>query len=214
MKALRAIKKFRKTAAKLAINSRITALILFLVSLLAALLLYDNPSIYSGMLLAFSLFMLTQNYFENKIYAAAANLKVSDAMIPKSLLLSFDHSTSTQKALEVVGKSYQPLFPVFFKEAFLGVVERERFISTVGGSSSQSYISDFINKKYKFIYAEEELQKILRSHNLKGLKSVVVLNKEGSFVGLLAYDRLVEYLLIDKIFKESKNRELEDEFWL
>ncbi len=207
-------KNIKKILSNQLFLNKLSFFALVLLTLASALFLYDNPTFASGSLLFFSVYMIPQNYFENKIYNSSRGLKVEEVMIPKSALMSLTHATDVSKAIELIGRSYQQVFPVYFNDNFLGIINRDKFIASFGIKTNFDYIADFIQKKYDYIYGDEALEKTLLSGNLKNAGNLVVLDHDHQFIGLLSYDKLVEYLLIEKVFKETKDRELQDEFWL
>lgn len=194
--------------------NRLVFTVLLLVTLLSAVFLYDNPTLASSALLFFSVYLITQTYFENKIYSAAKGLKVQDVMIEKGALTILSHATSVEKAIEVIGRSYQQVFPVYYNEKFLGIIRRDYFITTIGSKTDYNYIADFVEKHFDFVYSDESLENVLSRGVLKKAGNIVVLDTHDQFAGVVSYDKLVEYLLIGRVFKESRKRELQDEFWL
>lgn len=188
--------------------------ILTLIGILSAYITVHRPTLFSFTLVLACAFLITRTYLQNKVYRAAAGINVADAMIPSEAVINLGHSTTVSKAISIIGKSYQQIFPVFYNENLLGIVERQKFIAALGRDSGESYISDYVIKKFEYVYAEEALQKVLANGSLRRAKSLVVFDKSGNFCGLIDYEKLIEYLLIDKVFKESKGKEVHDEFWL
>ena len=195
------------------INRSILAALIFLACL-SLVVIYDNPTVFSFLLLCFCLFLLFQTYINNKIYQAAAGLKVADIMIPRASLFNFTHSTPTLKALDVVCKSYQTIFPVLYNEDLLGIINKDRFMAAISVGHSESYLADYIEKKFDYVYNDVEVKKLLSNGRLKAAKTMIVFDKNNNFLGLLAFDKLIEFLLLDKALKESKNTEAHDEFFL
>ena len=135
-------------------------------------------------------------------------------MVPKSMLTILNHATHATKALEVIGKSYQDVYPVFYNESFYGIIDKEHFLTTLSSGVLDAYVSDYTEKKFDFIYGDEEVQKVLSNGRLKTARNMVVFDKSNNFLGILSYEKLIEHLLIDRVVKESKNREIQDEFLL
>ncbi len=195
------------------INRTIISGISFL-TLFSGYIVFDNPTIFSISLFAFCIFLIFQTYLTSRLYKAALGLSVLDAMIPVSAMSTLKHSTNAVKALEIVCKSYQPVFPVFYNSNLLGILSKDRFLANISGGFSDSYLADYTDKKFDYVYGEEDIQKLLSYGSLKKSKTMVVLDKANSFLGVLSYDKLIEFLLLDRVIKESKNKEVHDEFLL
>ena len=194
--------------------NRSVFLTLLFVTLISAIIIYDNPTIFSLLLFAFCVFLMIQNYFYSKVYKAAANMKVSDIMIPKESIISLAHSTTALKALQKICKSYQETFPVFYQDNLIGIIQKEKFLSALGHELSTSYISDYLVKSYDHVYSDESIQKLLSNNRLKNSKNMVVFDHQNNFLGLLSYDKVIEFLLLDDVIKQANNREVQDEFFL
>jgi hypothetical protein len=184
------------------------------LTLLSAVVIYDNPSVFSALLFSFCIFLIIQSYFYSRIYKASVGLKVADIMIPKAMLTVLNHATHTTKALEIISKSFQEIYPVFYNDNFYGIITKDNFLASLSSGIIDAYVSDFTEKKFEFIYSDEKIQKLLSGGRLKAARVMVVFDQANNFLGLLSYEKLIEYLLIEKAIKESKNREIQDEFFL
>jgi Zn-dependent protease/CBS domain-containing protein len=143
---------------------------------------------------------------ETKIVAGA--FTVADAMIPRERLETLPHSTTIAQALHSALTSLQPLFPIVNGEHLLGVVFREDLLEHAA-THSDDYVGEIITRTLPALESSTPLSEALnvleRSNAL-----VASVQREGSYVGLLVYDRLSDFLLMHEIRRAiSKDDEAE-----
>jgi CBS domain containing-hemolysin-like protein len=127
----------------------------------------------------------------------AAEFKVEDVMIPRERLESFSHGTTVTTALKTALTSWQPLYPVVNGLDLLGVINREDILEHAA-SQSDGYIGELIDRSVPRIEATAPLTDayaILEGSS----RHVIIVNRDGNYAGLLAYDRLADFLLMHEI---------------
>jgi CBS domain-containing protein len=164
--------------------------------LLAVTALYlEQPMLFIIALLVFLGAMQEHVRADTRIMAAA--FKVEDVMIPRERLESFSHGTTVTAALKTALTSWQPLYPVVNGTDILGVINREDILEHAA-SQSDGYIGELIDRSVPRIEATASLTDACAI--LEGsARHVIIVTRDGNYAGLLAYDRLADFLLMNEI---------------
>lgn len=150
------------------------------------------------LLISFIIFIgAVQEHVRAEGRSLAETFVVEDVMVPKERLESLPHGTTISKALRISFNSLQPLFLVTVGEAPQGVVFREEILEHAA-TSPDDYISAIVFRDLPTIDLRAPLSQAL-SILEEEQSHVALVNREGIFAGILAYDRVADFLMMKGI---------------
>ena len=175
------------------IAARVSQVLCVLLAITALYL--EQPMLFIIALLVFLGAMQEHVRADTRIMAAA--FKVEDAMIQRERLESFSHGTTVTAALKTALTSWQPLYPVVNGADILGVINREDILEHAA-SQSDGYIGELIDRSVPRIEATASLTDACTILEASA-RHVIIVTRDGNYAGLLAYDRLADFLLMNEI---------------
>jgi Zn-dependent protease/CBS domain-containing protein len=179
--------------------SRMSQLICLMMAVTA---FFTNETfLYFGAFIMF--FGALQEYVRAEGRSAAAAFLVTDAMIPLSRLESFTHGTTVSAALKLALTSLQPLFPVQVGNTLVGVVLRDDILEHAA-TEPDAYLSAITLPTLESVTSDSPLSAALTLFESTG-SSVLIVNREGEFIGILVQDRVAEFLIM-KSLPQSPNK--------
>jgi Zn-dependent protease len=169
------------------------------VLLAVAALPTEQPMLF---VVAFVIFFgAIQEYVRAESRLVATAFIVADAMIPKERLESFAHGTTISRALRSALTSLQPLYPVTIQDTVVGVVFREDILHHAA-TQPDEYVSAIMVRSIPSIEASAPLAEAFNLLDETGMQ-VLMVAKEAHFVGLIVYERLTEFLLLQGLRKQE-----------
>ncbi len=175
------------------------------VVLAIAALWFEQPMLFIIALIVFMGAMQEHVRAETRVVAAA--FSAGDAMIPKERLECFVHGTTLSTALRTVLTSYQPFFPVLVGNDFVGLVYREDLLE-YSATHTDNYIGEIIDRAVPSVDFSASLAEAC-SLMEKSSSHAVQVTRDGNFSGILAYDRVTDFLFMHEIRQQIAK---EDEF--
>ncbi len=175
------------------------------ILLAIAALWFEQPMLFIISLIVFIGAMQEHVRAETKIVAGL--FTAGDAMIPKERLECFMHGTTLSTALRTALTSYQPFFPVLVGNEFTGLVHREDLLE-YAASHTDNYIGEIVDRSAPSVDVATSLAEAC-SLMEKSASHAAQVSREGEFVGVLAYDRLTDFLFMHEIRQQIPK---EDEF--
>ncbi len=127
----------------------------------------------------------------------AESFCVEDVMVPRSLLETMPHGTTISRALRSSFNSLQPLFLVTIGDDPSGVVFREDILEHAA-TSPDDYISAIVFRDLPSIDVKAPLASAMAALE-QSQSHVAFVTKDDSFAGILAYDRIADFLLMKGI---------------
>lgn len=148
--------------------------------------------------IAFIIFFgAVQEHVRAEARGVAVAFTVADAMVPKARLECFTHGTTVSKALRTALTSLQPLYPIVLGEKVLGIIFREDILEHAA-TQQDEYVAALNSEECPTIDVSEPLSKAFTMLEETG-SSVLVVLKDGAFVGVLVHDRVSDFLLLQGI---------------
>lgn len=178
-----------------AIAARVSQLLC--IGLGLAALYIGNPILFVIAFIIFFAAMQERVRAESKVIAVA--FTVREAMIPRERLDSISHGTTISKALRLALTSLQPLYPVLNADELLGVVFREDILEHAA-TRPDEYVGEIMTRSIPTIDLSASLADAFAQIEQSG-NNLLIVTKEGHYVGLLVYDRLADFLLLHEIRK-------------
>jgi CBS domain-containing protein len=176
------------------------------VMLAIAALWFEQPMLFVIALIVFVGAMQEHVRAETKVVAAL--FTAEDAMIPRERLECFVHGTTLATALRTTLTSYQPFFPVLIGNEFTGLVYREDLLE-YSATHTDNYIGEIIDRSVPSVDVTTSLAEAC-SLMEKSSSHTVQVNRDGHFVGILAHDRVTDFLFMHEIRQQiSKDDEFE-----
>lgn len=167
--------------------------------LLALSALYlEQPMLFIIALLVFIGAM--QEHIRAKTKAIAGTFTINEAMIPKERLESFPHGTTISQALRISLTSWQPLYPVLNGDSLLGIALRDDILEHAV-TRSDEYIGEIMKRDIPAIDIESPLAEAYATMEAT-TAPVLSVTQDGHYVGILAYDRLADFLLMQDLRKK------------
>ena len=181
------------------IAARVSQALCILLGLTALYL--EQPMLFVIALLVFLGAM--QEHVRAETTVMAAQFRVQDAMIPKDRLESFPHGTTITSALGTALTSWQPIYPVLNGEELVGIVSREDILEH-SANHTNGYIGELIDRSLPRVEATLPLSDACAM--MEGSAThVVIVTRDGTYAGLLAYDRLTDFLFMHEIRQRIPN---------
>jgi Zn-dependent protease/CBS domain-containing protein len=172
------------------------------------------PSIWVFLLLAGLVILNMREMFKMKILESGVTYTLASLLTEPKYLLTLPHSMPASSAFSIIAKSEQSLIPVLHSQRYIGALERDNFLRHVASYSRDAYLSDFLSNSVKTIKPDHEVTSILEAMLDDREISFAVVDNDGSFIGLLIADTVIEYLVLNKFKKHTQNDELTGEDWL
>lgn len=138
-----------------------------------------------------------QEYVRAESRLVAHAFVAADAMIPRERLETFAHGTTISKALRSALTSLQPLYPVTVQESVVGVVFREDILHHAA-TQPDEYVSAIMVRSIPTIEASAPLSDAFNLLDETGMQ-VLMVQRDGAFIGLIVYERLTEFLLLQSL---------------
>ncbi len=142
-----------------------------------------------------------QEYVRAESRLVALAFVVGDAMIPREKLEAFSHGVTISKALKMALTSLQPLYPVMIGDDVVGVVFREDILQHAA-SQPDEYVSAIMVRSIPSIQTTASLAEAFSLLEETGMQ-VLMVYREESFAGLIVYERLTEFLLLQGLRQQQ-----------
>lgn len=169
-------------------------------------LYFEQPILFIIALIVFLGAMQEHIRAETRVIAKA--FTIAEAMIPKERLESFPHGTTVSSALRTSLTSWQPLYPVINGDALLGIVLRDDILEHAA-TRSDDYIGEIMQRSIPEIDIAAPLADAFSRMETSAIPFLAV-TREGQYAGILAYDRLADFLLMHELrHKMPKDEEIE-----
>lgn len=192
-RVLRAILAIGNASNPTQVAARVSKVLCVLMALTA---LYVGQPIL--LLISFIVFIgAMQEHLRAESRSLAESFSVDEVMIPKEKLESLPHGTTISKALRVAFSSLQPIFLVTIGEEPSGVVFREDILEHAA-TSPDDYISAIVFRNLPSIDHKAALSSAMATLE-EEQSHVALVTRDGSFAGILAYDRVADFLLMKGI---------------
>lgn len=205
-RVLRAVLQVLRFKNPTAIAARISQGICILLAVVA--LAIKQPFMFIIALVIF--FAAIQEYVRAESAVAAVAFTARDAMIPREKLEGITHGTTVSTALKAALTSLQPLYPVVMGSELLGVVQRDEILRHAA-TQPDAYITTLATRSLPAIDATHPLSEAFTLLESSGSPAVVV-QEDGSFIGLLVPDRVAEFILLSNIQKQQSHKD-DDTEW-
>jgi Zn-dependent protease/CBS domain-containing protein len=200
-RVLRAILALRKVEHPTRIAARVSQVLCVLLAIAAIYL--EQPMLFVIAIIVFLGAMQEQVRVETRLIAA--NLKISEAMIPRDKIESFTHGTTLLSGLNRALVSWQPLFPVISGDSLVGIVTRSDIIHHAA-LHEDDYISEIMDRSTPSIDINSSMVEAIEEMERSGAQ-VMIVTEAGRYVGLLSYDRLTDLLLMRDIRQKIPKEE-------
>jgi Zn-dependent protease/CBS domain-containing protein len=160
-----------------------------------AALYFQQPML---LVIAFIIFIgAVQEHVRAESRTVAVAFTAGEAMIPRARLESIPHGTTISKALRIALTSLQPLYPVTVGDQITGVVFREDILEHAA-TQPDEYISAILTRSIPHVELSSRLSDAIAV--LEETQShVVLVMQDGLCAGLLVYDRVADFLLMNGI---------------
>ncbi len=176
------------------------------VVLAVAGLYLEQPMLFVIAIIVF--FGAMQEHIRAETRAMAAAFSIADAMIPKERLESFPHGTTISQALRTSLTSWQPFYPVTNGDGLIGLVMRDDLLEHAI-THHDAYVGEIMKRSIPEIDISAPLADAFSQMETAALP-VLAINKDGHYIGVLAYDRLADFLLMHELrHKMPKDEDLE-----
>lgn len=196
--ALAAVKEPTKIAARI-------SQVLCVVLAIAGLYL-QQPMLFIIAVIVF--FGAMQEHIRVETRAIATAFSIADAMIPKERLESFPHGTTISQALRTSLTSWQPIYPVTNGDALIGLVLREDLLEHAI-THHDDYVGEIMKRSIPEIDIAASLADAFSQMETAAIP-VLAVTKDGRYTGILAYDRLADFLLLHELrHKMPKDEDIE-----
>lgn len=150
-----------------------------------------------------------QEHIRAETKAIATAFSLEEAMIPKERLESFPHGTTISRALRTSLTSWQPLYPVMNGDALLGIVLRDDILEHAV-TRSDDYVGEIMQRSVPTVEITTSLADAYAQMEAAATP-VLAVTRDDHFVGILAYDRLADFLLMHEL--RHKMPKDEDREW-
>jgi Zn-dependent protease/CBS domain-containing protein len=196
-RVLRALLGIFKVKNATLIAARISQGICLLMAIAA--LPTEQPMLF---VIAFIIFFgAIQEYVRAESRLVAHAFVAADAMIPKEKLETFAHGTTISKALRSALTSLQPLYPITVQDGVVGVVFREDIVHHAA-TQPDEYLSAIMVRSIPTIEASAPLGDAFNLLDETGMQVLMVV-RDGTFIGLIVYERLTEFLLLQGLRQQE-----------
>jgi Zn-dependent protease/CBS domain-containing protein len=196
--ALAAVKEPTKIAARI-------SQVLCVVLAIAGLYL-QQPMLFIIAVIVF--FGAMQEHIRVETRAIATAFSIADAMIPKERLESFPHGTTISQALRTSLTSWQTIYPVTNGDALIGLVLREDLLEHAI-THHDDYVGEIMKRSIPEIDIAASLADAFSQMETAAIP-VLAVTKDGRYTGILAYDRLADFLLLHELrHKMPKDEDIE-----
>jgi Zn-dependent protease/predicted transcriptional regulator len=143
----------------------------------------------------------SQEQLRGKLAKTAEGFAVSDALISKELLVELPHGITVFQAAKLATRSAQSIFPVLLGQEVIGVVPRETLfaagLQVKNPDAEMRYVGDLMNREFSSVCESDSLAQILEKISEGKKPPYIVLSKDSKeFLGILEYDRLIEFLFL------------------
>ncbi|MFN4894274.1 MAG: site-2 protease family protein [Pseudomonadota bacterium] len=149
-----------------------------------------------------------QEHLRAETKAIATTFSIQEAMIAKERLESFPHGTTISRALSTTLTSWQPLYPVMNGDALLGIVLRDDILEHAV-THADDYVGEIMKRDINQVDIGAPLAEAYAQMESTAAP-VLAVTSEGRYVGILAYDRLADFLLMHELRnKMPKDEDIE-----
>jgi len=208
-RVLRAILAMAGISRATSIAARISQVLCILMALVA--FFYGN--IILGIIAGIIFSQAVQEHVRDRTRGIAIGHKVRDVMIEAEQMIFLQHGMTASKALKIVLKSLQTIFPVMHGSEVIGVIDREALLQVGALEAEESYLSGHMSRHLMHVKAEDDLSTVVEKMQAFGVESLLVM-EEGKVLGLLLKESVLEYLLVQDFRTRTKAqaRSTEGEF--
>jgi Zn-dependent protease len=138
-----------------------------------------------------------QEHVRAQAKTIASAFSIEDAMIPMERLQSFPHGTTISRALKTILTSWQPLYPVMNGNSLLGIVTRDDILEHAV-TRADDYVGELMQRSIPEIDVAASLADAYAQMESSG-NQVLAVTKDGSYRGILALDRLADFLIMHEL---------------
>jgi Zn-dependent protease len=142
-----------------------------------------------------------QEYVRAESRLVALAFVAGDAVVPREKLETFSHGVTISKALKTALTSLQPLYPVMIGDDVMGVVFREDILQHAA-TQPDEYVSAIMVRSIPSIQATAPLAEAFSLLEETGMQ-VLMVYRDGAFIGLIVYERLSEFLLLQGLRQQQ-----------
>jgi CBS domain-containing protein len=138
-------------------------------------------------------------YFKGQVLAHA--LIASDVMVPFKQLTRLNHGMVVTEAAQIAVKSFQPVFPICFRDNFIGLAYRDDILSAATRGSHR-FIGDTITTQIPAVPRDHPVEDVIQQFRTLDTECIVVM-KADKCEGLLMRDKLMEYLMLKNLLESA-----------
>lgn len=138
-----------------------------------------------------------QEHVRAETRSIAGRFSVKDAMIERERLEILQHGTTLTAALRIALTSWQPFFPVVNGSDVLGIISRDDLLE-YSAAHSDNYIGEIMDRDIPTVDVDAPLPEACSCMEAHATP-VLAVRRNGEFAGLLAYDKVTDFLFMNEL---------------
>ncbi len=192
-RVLRAILALCNVSNATSIAARVSQVICVVLALAAVYL--EQPVLFVIAIIVFLGAM--QEHVRAETRSIAQAFTIEEAMVPMEKLEFFPHGTTVSRALKAILTSWQPLYPVMNGSTLLGIVSRDDILEHAV-TRSDEYVGEIMQRPIPEVDIGVSLADAYNQMETSG-HQVLAVTKDGLYKGILALDRLSDFLIMHQL---------------
>jgi Zn-dependent protease/CBS domain-containing protein len=135
---------------------------------------------------------------------------VEDAIVSEAMVREFSTLTpgdNLRRAAEVLLSTSQQDFPVVQGEEVVGVLSRDQLLRGLAQEGDTAYVAGTMNRDVVFARPGDDLEPVMMNPNGVRRAPVLVRGDDGSLVGMVTMENLMEFLTLRQIIRARDDQE-------
>jgi CBS domain-containing protein len=127
---------------------------------------------------------------------------VEDAMVSEAMVREFSTlapGDNLRRAAEVLLATSQQDFPVLHGDEVVGILSRNQLLRGLAQEGDTAYVAGTMNRDVVFASPNDDLEPVMMNPNGVQKAPVLVRGEDGSLIGMLTMENLMEFLTLRQI---------------
>jgi Zn-dependent protease/predicted transcriptional regulator len=135
---------------------------------------------------------------------------VEDAMVSEAMVREFSTlapGDNLRRAAEVLLATSQQDFPVVHGDEVVGILSRNQLLRGLAQEGDTAYVAGTMNREVVFAGPNDDLEPVMMNPNGVQRAPVLVRGEDGSLIGMLTMENLMEFLTLRQIGRSREEEE-------
>ncbi|HMO02015.1 MAG TPA: M50 family metallopeptidase [Oligoflexia bacterium] len=162
-------------------------------------------------LLIFVLIQGARDALFGKELNSANGIFIAEAMIPANRLVILNPGLTLKQAAKIMARSPYNVFPVLSGNTLLGIVDSRSITERSALAAGDEYLRSYVDTDFRKLSPDDSLTDFLETSRDSGSNIALVVDKEGSLLGLVEHSQAADYALLTQLYKEVEKNNAQEE---